>query len=282
MLIEIFSFLWNLLRHIVWIFEKDSPISKKDLLRNYFSLKITYIFLEKLLRKNQKNVKIFGLNINCADLNTVIRLYEEIFINNIYYFKTKNKTPLILDCGGHMGMSVIYFKIVYPKAKIIVFEPEKQTFLILQKNVRQNKFKDITLINKAVYSRNGPLILYFKQNDPTSGTGGISPRENYLPEKIPAVVLSKYIKGKVDFAKIDIEGAEINVFEELAKTKRLRHIQKLCLEYHHHLNPKEDKLSKLLSILEKNNFGYLINSYFPSNSTHKKIQDVIIYAYQKL
>lgn len=282
MLFNIFSFLWNLTRHIVWIFEKDSPISKVDLMQNYISLKIKYIFLEMLLGKNQKKIKIFGLEINCSDLNTVVRLYEEIFIHNIYYFKTKNKTPFIIDCGGHIGMSVIYFKIIYPKAKIIVFEPEKLTFQILQKNVRHNKFKDITLINKALYSRESPITLYFKNGDPVSGTGGILPRKNYIPEKIPAVVLSKYVKGKVDFAKIDIEGAETDVFEELSKTKKLNFVQKLSLEYHHHLNPEEDRLSKLLSILEKNNFGYLINSYYSSNSTNKKIQDVIIYAYQKL
>ncbi|MDP2632340.1 MAG: FkbM family methyltransferase [Candidatus Curtissbacteria bacterium] len=275
------SFFWNIIRHTAWISATDSPVSKRDLLLTYLSLKLQYVFLEKIPKRKKKNVKIFGLRLACADLHTVIRLYEEIFIGNIYFFKTKNKKPKIIDCGGHIGMSVAYFKLIYPHSKIVTFEPEKQTFEILKKNVEQNKFKDVRVINRALYARQGNITLYFKDNDPASGTGGLAPRKNYSAQKVPAVTLSKYIRSNLDYLKMDIEGAETNVIGQLSKAKKLKFVKKLTLEYHHHLIPDENKLSKLLTILEKNNFGYLINAYFPSNLNQEKIQDVIIYAYQK-
>ena len=275
------SFFWNIARHIAFIFDSDSPIPKNDLLLTYLNLKFQYVFLEKIPGRKMKNIKMLGLNIACSDLRTVIRLYEEIFIRNIYFFKAKTKKPKIIDCGGHIGMSVLYFKLLYPHSTILTFEPEKQTFEILQKNILNNKLKDVMIKNYALYDREGKLILYLKNNDPVSGTGGITPRKNYSPQTVQTITLSRYLRGKIDYLKMDVEGAEMKVFADLDKNKKLRFIEKLTLEYHHHLQPEEDKLSKMLEILEKNNFGYLINAYFPSNATHQKIQDVIIYAYQK-
>lgn len=278
------AFLWNITRHIAWIFSSDSPISKKDLLTNYLRLKIKYILWEKIPNRRQKYAKLFGMNITCADLETVLRLYEEIFIHNVYYFRTKNKRHnkkiLIIDCGSHIGISILYFKLLYPKARILSFEPEKNTVEILKKNIENNRFKNISVYNRALYSREGPLVLYFKNGNLASGTGGIHPRKNYSPRMVSATTLSNYVKSRVDFLKIDIEGAETEVISELARANKLKFVEKMTIEYHHHLT-NEDKLSKLLSILEKNNYGYLISAYSPSNSHESKIQDVIIYAYRK-
>ena len=60
---------------------------------------------------------------------------EEIFEEEVYRFQTENKTPLIIDCGANIGLSVLYFRRLFPNAKIIAFEPDEGIFKILQKNM---------------------------------------------------------------------------------------------------------------------------------------------------
>jgi hypothetical protein len=59
---------------------------------------------------------------------------------------------------------------------------------------------------------------------------------------------------------MDIEGAEDLVINEIASQGKLKLINEMVIEYHHHLNPKEDNFSNIIKVLEANGFGYQISS----------------------
>lgn len=67
---------------------------------------------------------------------------------------------LILDCGSNIGMSILYFKHVYPKARIIGFEPDPAIFPYLQENMTRNGLKDVQLVQAALASQEGTLTFY--------------------------------------------------------------------------------------------------------------------------
>src|SRR4249919_2214160 len=50
-------------------------------------------------------------------------VYREVFAQREYWFTTSNRHPVILDCGGNIGMTTLFFKAIYPDARIDVFEP---------------------------------------------------------------------------------------------------------------------------------------------------------------
>jgi hypothetical protein len=51
-------------------------------------------------------------------------LRSEIFGHECYSLNIKNKeNPYIIDAGSYIGLSVIYFKNIYPNAEILAFEP---------------------------------------------------------------------------------------------------------------------------------------------------------------
>ena len=83
--------------------------------------------------------------------------------------------------------------------------------------------------------------------------------------------------------KIDIEGAEDVVLAELACSNKLALIKQMHIEYHHHIIPKNDKLSAMLKILENANFGYQISvaPSFGKWPTREAFQDISIYCYRK-
>jgi len=55
----------------------------------------------------------------------------------------------------------------------------------------------------------------------------------------------------------------------------------MIIEYHHYINKAEDTLSEILSLLEKNNFGYQINAEVDTPYKSSFMQDIMIYAYKK-
>src|SRR5262245_29004385 len=87
-------------------------------------------------------------------------IVEDIFGAGDYRFDSHRRSPRILDCGAHIGLSVLYFKRRFPDARITAFEPSPDTFELLTSNVRGNGFSDVELVNSAVSDRSGTLDFY--------------------------------------------------------------------------------------------------------------------------
>ena len=87
-------------------------------------------------------------------------LYKGIFVHRIYHFEVEYPDPLILDCGSNIGMSILYFKHLYPKARIIAFEPDPVIFPYLQENITRNGLKDVQLVQAALAAREGTMTFY--------------------------------------------------------------------------------------------------------------------------
>jgi FkbM family methyltransferase len=121
----------------------------------------------------------------------------ELFENEIYRFNSSNKTPLILDCGTNIGLSVIYFKRLHPDSRIIAFEPDPNIFNVLQGNVES--FKDVELINKAVWTSETTLEF---MAEGSAGGRLVSIEQNAKKYQVSTVRLRDYLKEPIDMLKI--------------------------------------------------------------------------------
>jgi hypothetical protein len=54
----------------------------------------------------------------------------------------------------------------------------------------------------------------------------------------------------------------------------------MVIEYHHHVNPGEDRLGAFLAMLEDQGFGYQIRAPLDPPFTRSAFQDVLIYGYR--
>jgi len=219
------------------------------------------------------------------DLSLFGFLFTEIFINQDYFFLTDRKDPLIIDCGSNMGLSILYFKQRYPKARIVGFEPDRTTFEILEKNVAANGLSDVALHNCALADREGEAELFC--NPSALGSPVTSLRKersdlNIESKKVITVLLSNYLGSEVDFLKLDIEGMEMAVIEDLAGKGKLSQVREMAIEYHHHIPADDDALSHLLTVLENNGFGYrMAASMGWPIEDRRNMQDILIRAYRK-
>jgi FkbM family methyltransferase len=231
--------------------------------------------------------KVLGATMKVADYGTFLGLLSEIFFQRIYSFEASSASPLILDAGSNIGMSILFFKRLYPRCRVIGFEPDPQTFELLQANAQVNRWESVELHNKALYTSEGEINFYTDPN--RIGSGKMSTvRERFpgsakravLCQRVQTVRLSAFVHEEIDLLKMDVEGAEIAVISELAESGRLRLIKQMFIEYHHHLKIDEDHLSRMLRPLEDNGFGYQISSSSDLPWARKSVQPMLIYAYR--
>jgi FkbM family methyltransferase len=110
---------------------------------------------------------------------------------------------VILD--GNIGMSVIWFKQRYPRARITVFEADPQTADLLEENVRALGLTSVTVVRAAVSDAAGKVSFVPEGSLVGDGPGVL----------VDAVRLSDLITEPVDYLKVDIEGSEFGVLKDL-------------------------------------------------------------------
>ena len=93
--------------------------------------------IKRIPRYKKGTTKIFGFDFTFVDSASFIGQYEEIFKKQSYKFIPINDQPIIIDCGSNIGVSILYYFRQYPKAKIIAFEPDKNIFQVLKKNIEK-------------------------------------------------------------------------------------------------------------------------------------------------
>jgi methylase of polypeptide subunit release factors len=102
-------------------------------------------------RHKTEHVKFGGFQLQVPDVMSFLWQHKEIFADEFYYFETPHPQPVILDCGANVGMSILYFKKLYPNAKITAFEASPEIASILHKNLSNNRISDIHVVDKAVW-----------------------------------------------------------------------------------------------------------------------------------
>jgi FkbM family methyltransferase len=210
--------------------------------------------------KTGSTVELSGYTVRFNDGPNLYILYKDIFIRRIYHPSASRPDPFILDCGSNIGMSILYFKHIYPAARIIGFEPDPEVMPYLEENIARNNLENVHCV-QAVLSRDATKkILY---SDGKCGSGLAAPTQFDNPAEwrkyeVSSVRLRDYLAEPVDFLKMNIEGAELEVLAD--SEDRLRQISEMIIEYHH-LPGLPRSLHDILQILHRQRFEYLINDF---------------------
>jgi len=223
--------------------------------RVFFRLLVLYV-RSKLSTQKEITCKLNGFTIHAFDYSTLIELYKEIFLEKIYDFKSSTDAPFIIDCGSHIGISVLYFKMIYPDSKIRAFEPNPNSFEMLRRNIAANKLKDVAIFNCALTDFEGIRFFYvpLRKGSLNGALNQISLPSEVI--QVKTMKLSHVIRDfKIDFIKIDVEGEESNIIKELMAADILQNVNEFIIEYHHAITTSE--LNSFISNFERNGFTCL-------------------------
>ena len=251
-------------------------------------LRLLFLYWSYCLRgisPGPKHFRLGPLKLYAPNFRHFVGLFEEIFLERCYFFSCDNQAPHIIDAGANMGMASCYFKTLYPKARIDALEADQDTAKTLRTNFELNNWNECRVLPYAVAEQEGEITFYSRTDEQTSGYNStIAARvdkNRYTEMKVKAVRLSSYIDGPIDLLKLDVEGAEMGVLRELISAGKLRQIEQIFIEYHHHIDKNVDELGRFLSLLEENGFGYVVTSWLKLPTWRGRFQDLVIHAYRK-
>jgi FkbM family methyltransferase len=146
-----------------------------------------------------------------------VSLFWEILVDSAYDWEYE--TPqVIVDAGANAGLTSIFYANKYPESRIFAIEPESSNFEMLKKNTAS--YSNITAIQAALWNENRELRVF----DPGEGLWGFRTGDFMESEEaargglVRGITVDKLMKDNcidfIDLLKVDIEGAEREVFDD--------------------------------------------------------------------
>lgn len=149
------------------------------------------------------------------------------------------KGDVVVDIGAHVGRyTIISSKRVGPEGKVIAVEADRNTYEILDRNIRLNELTNVLALNRAAYSVHTVLKLY-QPNDNFSIYDTVMPSRagtNQSYVEVEAHTLDSILDANgltaADWIKIDVEGAEYEVLKGATRTLAANHDTTILMEIH--------------------------------------------------
>jgi FkbM family methyltransferase len=200
----------------------------------------------------------------------VFLLFSEIFLRGCYTsagFYEPAAGDTVIDCGANIGVFALYLATKTRNIRIHCFEPSGSTFQQLEVNIKANKLENVASIYQEGlwpdhtervllgYDNSGRRSFYRDRRERIAGTS----------EKVKCISLGTAIekcgRNLIDFLKIDIEGAELEIVEG-ADSKEWDKVKRVALEYHEELRPGSK--NRLLKHLASNGFNQIFVTQLPA------------------
>jgi len=186
----------------------------------------------------------------------------ETFARNVYFSQRQRLKPgqTVVDVGANIGcFTLLAARLVGPKGRVVAFEPDPNNLTRLQRNIALNQLKNVTVLPNAVGDRTASVDLF-------GGGSSLFPslfdkvddrQDPTLRGKVSMIALADALEmcqiARVDYLKLDCEGAEHLIFSTLSP-ETARCIDQITMEVHKVPGYENDDLMNRLI-----NLGYSLN-----------------------
>ncbi|WP_339847454.1 FkbM family methyltransferase [uncultured Dokdonia sp.] len=166
---------------------------------------------------------------------------------------TLSESPIILDLGTNIGLTIAHFKELYPNASVYGFEMNPENYKLALYNTRV--YKNVSIANKAVWIDNAGITYASDASYDSFAIDRSTKQVESNVTKVPSITISEIIKAhglkKIDYIKMDIEGAEEDILDQ-EDVSWLDIVEVLNIEMH--FEQGDDRIKEYMSILEQQGF----------------------------
>lgn len=127
----------------------------------------------------------------------------------------------VIDVGAAWGFNTVGFsQKVGNKGRVVAIEPDKDSLVILRKNIEANRCRNVTVVEKGLWSKKTKMKFWLNEYPGTSSL--VTQREEFIETtEIEVDTLDNILEelgiGKVALIKMDIEGAEIEALKGMGR-----------------------------------------------------------------
>jgi FkbM family methyltransferase len=168
-------------------------------------------------------------------------VFKEVLQEEEYGFNLSAPPLTIIDAGANIGLASIWFATRYPEAKIIAVEAELSNYELMVKNLAP--FPNVTPLHAALWSHAGILAITEPNGtEPwafqTAEVGADWTATRGTVESLTVSdLMSRFGFDEIDLLKIDIEGAEFDVFSDDGCVEWIEAVNAIAIELHDRFRP---------------------------------------------
>ncbi|QCO04611.1 FkbM family methyltransferase [Azospirillum argentinense] len=203
-------------------------------------------------RRTGGSLDVGGRELRYIDLHSVYWQSRQIFIDRLYDLDIPSRSPVILDCGAHIGLATLFFANRFPTAQVHAFEADPTIADALAFNVGSFGLSRVTVHRQAVWVNEGTIRFSATGDD----SGSLLP-DGDTGTLVSTMRLRDFIEGhEVDLLKLDIEGSEFAVLADCEGA--LKNVRALIAEVHL-FGQRDASLANLLTVIERSGFRYTLS-----------------------
>jgi FkbM family methyltransferase len=255
-------------------------LSDKFFKRDYWQM----FFKDKLPFLRRGSATIRGHKMTYPHWPSFWGIFYEIFIDDNYRVDGLIDVRHIIDAGSNIGVSAVYFAQIYPEAHIDCFEPNQESIAYLRENVAA--YPNVEVHPYALAATEGTMRFFV---DADVAGSSIASSVNLMGSKqrsskevsVEARKLSDFITSPVDIFKMDIEGGEMGVMEDLVSSGKIKQIRTILMEFHYDPTTLPELPTRMLELLEENGFFYYIRRTAMITVPEPIMHGYIIFAFRK-
>lgn len=157
-------------------------------------------------------------------------VFRQIFMNDEYGIDFQPPPRTIIDAGANIGLASVYFVNRFPSTKVVAIEPEPDNLRIATMNVAS--YSNIRLVAGALWNERTTLTI---QPGADKWSTQVKPEAGTVKAMTVPDIMLEFGFDVIDLLKIDIEGAEMDLFK--GDCSWLKKVRVLVIELHENLRP---------------------------------------------
>lgn len=164
--------------------------------------------------------------------------FQKVFLDREYHIDLGFVPRLIVDGGANVGYASVYFAQRFPDALVLAVEPEPRNFCLLTSNTEA--YPNVRRFNHALWPRRTHLRI----ENPLENADAFRVQETTdrtVPQAIPGISIQDLLQeagaDSIDLLKLDIEGAEKELFEDQASVGWIALTRAIIVELHDRFKP---------------------------------------------
>lgn len=151
---------------------------------------------------------------------------REVWLDDAYRLPFPAPGGILVDLGANIGLTSVWLTRHYSISSMIAVEPDPANIAILSENFALNGIR-AEILQAAVGPEEGVAFFSFSE---WSNLGHVSTSGTPVQVVSVPAIMEKFHLSEIDLMKIDVEGAEQDLF--LQKAEWLRKVRGIIIEFH--------------------------------------------------